>query len=758
MQLHLRQLKNKFKNSNMTKEDQERYEFIVHILFMNSRQKYVRDLMYQSFISSSKGKPMTTNDLKSVIRMRPLSQKEKVKSYVIRGISCNDFLFPVGSGFVPETPFSPLPRYIIRNRQKENSNMDLKQTLPIVKSVLSVSASLIIASHGFEFFSSMRSKYQNNKRIQHDIFHKNVKKNAQEKLEKISQLKDRIHSLVNIDEYTFSSIWEPPSFTHGIRIYPQPSILSSCLLHQHQIEGMSWLIHLYTHRVNGILADDVGLGKSLQIIAFLAFLREQKRISGPHLIVMPGAVLSTWKSEFEKWFPSANVISYIGKKRKRENMIETYVFRTDFDVMLTSYSILEVDKEILSQIPWHVIVFDEGHLLKNPKTNLFNTINDLFFSDFRIIATATPFQNEIDEFWALLYLISPREFCSLNVFHSFFSDLYDLSDKNHEIIIKRLHKIIRPYLLRRNKEELDFDIPNKLEITIKSSPCELQKEIIERSLEANPTTQQKLVLSRKVSNSPVLLLNRKLFNDIPVEYILLRSPKMRILDRILEKLVMTQHRFLIYSQWTKMMDIITRYFEWKNYKCLRIDGSTTTTSRIEIIQKFIAPGSEYVGMLLSTRSSAFGLNLQVADTVILFDSDYNPFVELQASARVHRLGQTNIVVVIRLMMNETGEEKILRVSRKKFILGHQIIEAGKFNLDNDSRDQQALNNAETKAPEVLNPSDEKLNTVIARSNAELGILQCSNYNKALDEKESYKEIDAEIIDKLDDAIIELEDA
>ncbi|KAH0785165.1 putative ATP-dependent DNA helicase CHR12 isoform X2 [Histomonas meleagridis] len=759
MQTHLRQLRNFNKKGNIPEEDKDLYEYIVHSLFLNSRQRYVRDIIYNSYVASSKGKPYSQRKLGEIVRMKPLSQKEKAKNYVIRGISCSGFYFPVGPEFHPETPFSPLPRYVIRDRQKNNPNVDLKQTLPVVKSVLSVSASLVVASHGYEFYSQFRNKYQKNRLINHNLQKHFIAIRAEHQNQMMSLFQSKIESLASLDEKEFYEFWKPPTFTHGIKIYRQPSILDSCKLHQHQIEGMSWLIHLYDHKTNCILADDVGLGKSLQIISFFAFLREQRHISGPHLIAMPGAVLATWKDEFSKWLPSANVVTYIGKKQARRHMFENIVFRSDFDVMLTTYSLLEVDKDLLTKIPWRVIVFDEGHMLKNSKSNMFKTIDESFYSEFRIIATATPFQNEIDELWSLLYLINPYEFCSLEIFHKFFRELNDLHDVDHELVMRRLHSVIRPYLLRRNKEELNFDIPNKLEITIKVSPTDLQKDILMNSLQGNPSMQKKLVLIRRVSNSPVLFLNRKTFNSIPIEYIIARTPKIRILDKILEKLIMTQHRFLIYSQWTSMMDLLQLFLNYKSYKCLRIDGYVKTNERIKMINEFIKPGSEYSGMLLSTRSSAFGLNLQVADTVILFDSDYNPFVELQASARVHRLGQTNIVVVIRLMTNETGEEKILRVSRKKFILGHQIIEAGKFNVNKNENESEAqLINDQSKVPEILDPTNEQLNSIIARSDGELGILQCSNRDCYYQEKEEYKDIDAEIMDKMDENVFEFADA
>jgi hypothetical protein len=173
-----------------------------------------------------------------------------------------------------------------------------------------------------------------------------------------------------------------------------------------------------------------------------------------------------------------------------------------------------------------------------------------------------------------------------------------------------------------------------------------------------------------------------------------------------------------------MINVICDLLRWRRIEFLRIDGSVPTRRRIDIIDQFTRPGAPFAGMVLSTRSSAFGLNLQVADTVVLFDSDYNPFVELQASSRVHRLGQVNVVVVIRLMMLGTGEEKILQVSRRKFVLGNEIIEGGRFNFNvTEEERKRAINDLSAPPPELIDPTDEELNSVLSRAPEDIGVMQ-----------------------------------
>jgi SNF2 family DNA or RNA helicase len=319
----------------------------------------------------------------------------------------------------------------------------------------------------------------------------------------------------------------------------------------------------------------------------------------------------------------------------------------------------------------------------------------------------------------------------------------NLNEYSQNLIIKRLQEVIRPFTLRRAQEEIDVDIPGKYEVTLKCIPSELQKSIIKTSQERGHTVNQKLFISKRVSNSPVLFLQRSHLKLVDPEYMFSRTPKLQVLDAIIQKLKITGHRFLIYSQWTSMMDIIEAFLKWRGIEISRIDGSVTTSDRTRIIEEFIKPTSSVEGMILSTRSSAFGLNLQAADTVILFDSDYNPFVELQASARVHRLGQINTVVVIRLMMIGTGEESILRISRRKFHMGQQIIAAGMFNLRSTEEEKnRALLTPIEKAKEIINPSDSDLNSIIGRGEEEENLLSFSATERFIPtEKESFKALD-----------------
>jgi len=748
MQNHLRALRTQYKSKALSPHENEKYECVVHSLFLSSRQKFVRDNFYNSYVSICSGKKLKPNDLRSIVRVPTLTQMEKKKGYVIRGISYNDFLWPKGKEFTPTSPFTILPRHVIRNRQKDNPDTNIQATLPNVMGILSQSSSLAIANHAIHFYGSMRSKYHKMRQVNRYLQTRLAQiqdQTIQFALE--SQVGD-IDSIFSSDD-VFRQYWPISKPTNQIKPCSKPNTVSVDL-YAHQYIGLSWLVHQYDNHLNALLADDTGLGKTLQIISFLAYLKERRHINGPHLIVVPNAVMVTWKTEFEKYMPSAKLIYYYAKMTQRHNYYHNVVSRCEFDVLLTTYSMLENDKDLLSTITWRVIVFDEGHKLKNSKTNIFKTVDSSFFSNFRIVVTATPFQNNISELWSLLSILSPNEFSSIDKFRHFFSLLEAKSsdEDTKNLVVTRLHELIRPFTLRRRQDEINIEIPIKCEVTLRLDPSRLQEQLLEIK-ELACDVSQKIFAIKRLSNSPILFLERSRLKSINPEYVLSRSPKMQMLDKILSKLVLLGHKFLIFSQWTSMMDIIESYVLWKRIETLRIDGSVSYNERKQIISSFNQPDSTIKGLLLSTRSSSLGLNLQVADTVILFDSDYNPFVELQASARVHRLGQKNPVVVIRLLTQKTGEESILKIARKKFILGQQIINAGLFNLSETDVDKQREIMSYTNDNRVIpNPTEEIVNDIIARGNDESGILSFAPQHESIEyiDNEQTQDIDEEILE------------
>lgn len=257
-----------------------------------------------------------------------------------------------------------------------------------------------------------------------------------------------------------------------------PSILIGGKLKQYQIEGLEWLVSLYNNHLNGILADEMGLGKTIQAISLLAYLYEIKNVHGKHLIIVPLSTLTNWSDEFQKWCPVIRVSIYQGSKDTR-NYVNTNFLKTGkFDVLLTTYDYTIRDKNRLKKVNWNYIIVDEGHRLKNSHSKLSSVLGQEYKSEFRLLLTGTPLQNNLPELWSLLNFVLPTVFSSMDNFDSWFSkpfsgyseDGIKLSLEERLIIINRLHQMLRPFLLRREKSLVLDQLPQKKE---KRITCEL---------------------------------------------------------------------------------------------------------------------------------------------------------------------------------------------------------------------------------------------------------------------------------------------
>lgn len=262
------------------------------------------------------------------------------------------------------------------------------------------------------------------------------------------------------------------------KIDVMPSILIGGKLKQYQIEGLEWLVSLYNNHLNGILADEMGLGKTIQAISLLAYLYEIKNVHGKHLIIVPLSTLTNWSDEFQKWCPVIRVSIYQGSKETR-NYVNTNFLKTGkFDVLLTTYDYTVRDKNRLKKVNWNYIIVDEGHRLKNSHSKLSSVLGQEYKSEFRLLLTGTPLQNNLPELWSLLNFVLPTVFSSMENFDSWFSkpfsgyseDGIKLSLEERLIIINRLHQMLRPFLLRREKSLVLDQLPQKKE---KRITCEL---------------------------------------------------------------------------------------------------------------------------------------------------------------------------------------------------------------------------------------------------------------------------------------------
>lgn len=542
------------------------------------------------------------------------------------------------------------------------------------------------------------------------------------------------------------------------RVEKQSALLINGTLKHYQLQGLEWMVSLYNNNLNGILADEMGLGKTIQTIALITYLMEHKRLNGPYLIIVPLSTLSNWTYEFDKWAPSVVKISYKGTPAMRRSLVPQ-LRSGKFNVLLTTYEYIIKDKHILAKIRWKYMIVDEGHRMKNHHCKLTQVLNTHYVAPRRILLTGTPLQNKLPELWALLNFLLPTIFKSCSTFEQWFNapfamtgERVDLNEEETILIIRRLHKVLRPFLLRRLKKEVESQLPEKVEYVIKCDMSALQK-ILYRHMQAKgilltdgsekdkkgkggaKTLMNTIMQLRKICNHPYMFQHiEESFAEhlgysngvINGAELYRASGKFELLDRILPKLRATNHRVLLFCQMTSLMTIMEDYFAFRNFLYLRLDGTTKSEDRAALLKKFNEPGSQYFIFLLSTRAGGLGLNLQAADTVVIFDSDWNPHQDLQAQDRAHRIGQQNEVRVLRLCTVNSVEEKILAAAKYKLNVDQKVIQAGMFDQKSSSHERRAflqaiLEHEEENEEEDEVPDDETLNQMIARREEEFDL-------------------------------------
>ncbi|KAL9439940.1 hypothetical protein AB3S75_018747 [Citrus x aurantiifolia] len=492
-----------------------------------------------------------------------------------------------------------------------------------------------------------------------------------------------------------------------------PEFLSGGSLHPYQLEGLNFLRFSWSKQTHVILADEMGLGKTIQSIAFLASLFRES--ISPHLVVAPLSTLRNWEREFATWAPQMNVVMYVGTSQAR-NIIREYEFyfpknpkkvkkkksgqvvseskqdRIKFDVLLTSYEMINLDSASLKPIKWQCMIVDEGHRLKNKDSKLFSSLKQ-YSTRHRVLLTGTPLQNNLDELFMLMHFLDAGKFGSLEEFQEEFKDI------NQEEQISRLHRMLAPHLLRRVKKDVMKELPPKKELILRVELSSKQKEYYKAIL-----TRNYQILTRRggaqISLINVVMELRKLCchpymlegvepdiedTNESFKQLLESSGKLQLLDKMMVKLKEQGHRVLIYSQFQHMLDLLEDYLTFKKWQYERIDGKVGGAERQIRIDRFNAKNSSRFCFLLSTRAGGLGINLATADTVIIYDSDWNPHADLQAMARAHRLGQTNKVMIFRLIMRGSIEERMMQMTKKKMVLEHLVV--GRLKAQNINQEE-----------------------------------------------------------------------
>ncbi|KAI9806762.1 MAG: hypothetical protein M1825_006219 [Sarcosagium campestre] len=468
---------------------------------------------------------------------------------------------------------------------------------------------------------------------------------------------------------------ESPGFIHGGE------------MRDYQVAGLNWLISLHENGISGILADEMGLGKTLQTIAFLGYLRHIQGITGPHLITVPKSTLDNWRREFARWTPEIEVLVLQGAKEERHDLINERLIDEKFDVCITSYEMILREKSHLKKFAWEYIIVDEAHRIKNEKSSLAEIIR-MFSSRNRLLITGTPLQNNLHELWALLNFLLPDVFGESEAFDSWFSE----QNEDQDAVVQQLHRVLRPFLLRRVKNDVEKSLLPKKEVNLYIGMSEMQvkwyQKILEKDIDAvngaagkreSKTRLLNIVMQlRKCCNHPYLFEGAEPGPPYTTdEHLITNSGKMLMLDKLLGRMKKQGSRVLIFSQMSRVLDILEDYCVFREFKYCRIDGSTAHEDRISAIDDYNKPDSEKFIFLLTTRAGGLGINLTTADIVVLYDSDWNPQADLQAMDRAHRIGQTKQVVVFRFVTENAIEEKVLERAAQKLRLDQVVIQQGR---------------------------------------------------------------------------------
>ncbi len=440
-------------------------------------------------------------------------------------------------------------------------------------------------------------------------------------------------------------------------------------LRAYQQSGYAWLAFLYLHRFGACLADDMGLGKTVQAISLLGGIKEGIIPSlltqpAPHLVVLPPSLLFNWEQEIAKFYPSLRVQVYAGPNR-----VANF---TDGDVVLTTYGVIRRDIAMLEKVPFHLIVFDEAQTVKNIYAETTNAVRRLQ-GKFKMVMTGTPLENHIGEYFSLIDLCLPG---LLGDYDKVKSKITKASSSIIEVWTRRT----KPFVLRRTKEEILTELPPKIETDVYLELTERQRALYQHTIaQIRPTIEDAYrtktqAQARIVALTAILKLRQVCLSPRLVEASSHdTSPKIAFLIERLTELMEAGHSALVFSQFTSFLDLVETVLASHHIPYSRLDGSTPTAQRRALVQGF-QEGAHASVFLLSLKAGGQGLNLTKASYVFHLDPWWNPAVENQASDRTHRIGQTQTVSILRILMRHSIEEKMVELKKQKSALYQAVLE------------------------------------------------------------------------------------
>uniref|UniRef100_A0A182LWG1 DNA helicase n=1 Tax=Anopheles culicifacies TaxID=139723 RepID=A0A182LWG1_9DIPT len=496
---------------------------------------------------------------------------------------------------------------------------------------------------------------------------------------------------------------ESPTFKGGNKLRP------------YQLEGLNWLRYSWYKGNNCILADEMGLGKTIQSLTFVNSVYEYG-IRGPFLVIAPLSTIPNWQREFEGW-TEMNVIVYHGSATSRQ-MIQDYevYYRTEtgklirditkFNVLITTFEMIVTDYQDLKNFTWRACVIDEAHRLKNRNCKLLEGLRQLNL-EHRVLLSGTPLQNNVNELFSLLNFLEPSQFACSEEFLREFGSLKTESE------VLKLQALLKPMMLRRLKDDVEKSLAPKEETIVEVELTNIQKKYYRGILEQNfsflmkgttsaniPNLMNTMMELRKCCIHPYLLNGAE--DQIQYDYrqqhgedaesyyknLIVSSGKMVLIDKLLPKLRANGHRVLIFSQMVRCLDILEDYLMYKKYPFERIDGRIRGNLRQAAIDRYSKPDSDRFVFLLCTKAGGLGINLTAADTVIIYDSDWNPQNDLQAQARCHRIGQQKMVKIYRLLCRNTYEREMFDKASLKLGLDKAVLQSMNTGQNKDGTQRQ----------------------------------------------------------------------
>ncbi len=443
-------------------------------------------------------------------------------------------------------------------------------------------------------------------------------------------------------------------------------------LRSYQLTGFQWLKALGYYHLGGILADDMGLGKTLQSISYLLSEKEENP-NAKALVIAPASLIYNWKKEFEKFAPSLDVAVNAGAPPERRELLS----QSEPDVWITSYPTLRQDISHYEAMEFDSVILDEAQAIKNPATKTSQAVRQLRARK-RFALSGTPIENSLDELWALFHSIMP----------GFFQDLSSFKKLPHE----QISRMVRPFILRRVKQDVLKELPDKIETVQVSELTKQQKELYlgylhriqeetKESLRGEGFQRNRMKILAGLTRLRQLCCHPSLFLENYDGY----SGKLEQLMDIVATSIQNKQRILIFSQFASMLRIIQDHLTAAGHEVFYLDGQTPSKERVEMTERFNDGEKEI--FLISLKAGGTGLNLTGADTVILYDLWWNPAVEEQAAGRAHRIGQKKVVQVLRLITQGTIEEKIYELQQKKKELIQKVIQPGETMISSLSEEE-----------------------------------------------------------------------